>query len=104
MSSNSPDNSTNVVLRMAGAADGAALRRLAGLDSSPLPRGRVLLGEVDGELRAAYSVDEGIAIADPFRSTLPLVEMLRGHATPDAGRRRGGERPATLGRRVPWAV
>ena len=104
MSSSNPDNGTNVVLRMAGAGDGPALRRLAGLDSSPLPHGRVLLGEVDGELRAAYSVDEGIAIADPFKPTVPLVELLRAHAAPGAGERRSDDRVEPLGRRVPRAA
>jgi hypothetical protein len=66
-----------IALRAAVPADDADVRRLALLDDSPVPRGRVLLALVDGEPLAALSVDDGRAVADPFRRTADLVELLR---------------------------
>ncbi len=58
------------------------IRRLAALDSAPVPRGGMLLGEVDGRLVAAVSLADGGAIADPFTRTHTLVEVLRTAAAP----------------------
>jgi hypothetical protein len=63
-------------------ADLAALDRLAALDSSSPPTGSTLVAEVGGELWAAVSIDTGAAIADPFRPSGDLVELLR-HASRD---------------------
>jgi hypothetical protein len=60
-------------LRYAGPEDADALVRLAELDSSRPPRGLVLVAEVAGEPWAAVSVDDGHAVADPFRPTGELV-------------------------------
>ena len=58
-----------------------ALFRLATIDSSEAPPARpLLLAEVDGELRAALSLRDGSAIADPFHHTSAIVELLRRHA------------------------
>jgi hypothetical protein len=69
-----------VTLRLAGIADGAALERLAQLDSRPLPPGPHLLGERGGRIQAAISLATGELIADPFRRTAELCELLRCHA------------------------
>jgi len=69
-----------VVIRMAVAADADALRRLAALDSAHPLTGQILVGEADGALRAAYSLGESRAIADPFLPTAGLVELLRTRA------------------------
>jgi hypothetical protein len=45
----------------------------------------VVLASVDGELRAALSLDTGRSVADPFHPSLELVPLLRTAA---------GERPA----------
>jgi hypothetical protein len=66
-----------VTIREASFEDRDALRRLAERDSAPVPSGRLLLGEVDGELRAAVAVVGGDAIADPFHHTAELVDLLR---------------------------
>ena len=71
-----PAKSTDFTLRLAVPADAEAIDRLALLDSRRAPRGTVLLAEVDGELWAALSVDDGHAVADPFRPTGELVAML----------------------------
>ncbi len=70
-----------ITIRLATPDDQLLLYRLAALDSAPsLPAGRLLLAEVDGELRAALSLDDGSVIADPFHFTLHIVELLRTHA------------------------
>ena len=64
-------------IRRASAADAAAVARLAALDSAVPPTGEVLLGEVGDELWAAVEIDSGTAIADPFRPSGDVVELLR---------------------------
>jgi hypothetical protein len=94
-----------LTIRMALPADGAALDRLAQLDSAPAPKPvPMLVAEVGGELRAALPLDGGRAIADPFRPTAELVAILmeraRQLAPPRA--RRAGRRWRTL--RAPHPV
>ena len=69
-----------LTIRPADLADLAALDRLAALDSASAPTGDVLVAEIGGELWAAVEVDSGAAIADPFRPSADLVELLRLHA------------------------
>lgn len=66
-----------VTLRLAGPRDHEALVRLAGLDSAAVPGGEVLLALVDGEPRAALALPDRGIVADPFRPTAHLVELLR---------------------------
>lgn len=75
---------TPVTLRLAGEDDEAAVARLAQLDSRPVPAAPLLVAERGGRIDAAISLAGGDAIADPFRRTAELVELLRCHA--------GGER------------
>ena len=66
-----------VTIRWAQATDLAAVRRLAALDCQAAPRSEeLLLAEVDGELWAAVSADRGRRLADPFRPSGALVELL----------------------------
>src|SRR3954470_12304827 len=65
-----------VVIRAARGSDGPALRRLAELDSSEVPSGAILIAETDGEPVAALSVDTGDRVADPFRRTADVVDLL----------------------------
>jgi hypothetical protein len=66
-----------VVIRAARGSDGPALRRLAELDSrDQVPAGDLLIAERDDELVAALSVDTGERIADPFRRTADVVDLL----------------------------
>ena len=78
-----------ISIRAATHGDGAALARLAALDSAPVPFGPVLLAEVDGQPRAALSVSDDRVIGDPFARTAQLAELLRVHARATLGR---GER------------
>ena len=74
---NIPAGESTVVIRIATPADLDDLRRLAALDSARALLGTLLVAESDGEIRAAYSVDEGRAIADPFVPTAGLVDLLK---------------------------
>jgi hypothetical protein len=67
----------NITIRRAGPADGDSLVRLAGLDSKRLPSGNFLVAEVDGEQWAAVALESGEVLADPFRPTANIAELLR---------------------------
>jgi hypothetical protein len=75
-----PAGESAVVIRLATPDDAADLRRLAALDSARTLRGSVLVAETGGVVRAAYSVDERRAIADPFVATAGLVALLQTRA------------------------
>jgi hypothetical protein len=82
-----------LTIRRADAADAGALARLAALDSSSALSGDSLVAEVGGELWAAVEIDSGSAIADPFRPSADLVDLLRlrvghMHSEQAGGRRR----------------
>lgn len=65
-----------VTIRYARPDDALALLDLADLDSSTAPSGIVLVAEVGGRIWAAHSLDDGHAIADPFRPTGELSFLL----------------------------
>lgn len=97
-------NTDPIVIRQADQADAGTIDRLAALDSAMLPAGPFLIAEVGGEARAAVSVADGSALADPFYPSAQLVELMRVRMAPRPARteRRGlfaGLRTATaLGR------
>jgi hypothetical protein len=84
---------STVVLRPAVTTDDQRLRDLAGLDSTRLPAGPFLVGEVDGTVVAALSTSDGVAIADPFTFTAGVVDLLREHAAATAPARARRLRP-----------
>ena len=69
-----------ITIRQATSADAFALRHLAALDDRPALRGEVLLAEQAGEVRAALSLDDGRAIANPFAATADIIEILQVHS------------------------
>jgi hypothetical protein len=82
-----------ITIRPGYADDQPAVARLALLDSAEQPPpSPLLLAEVDGEIRAALSLKDGSAIADPFVLTGHVLELLRAHAralsTPRARKQR----------------
>lgn len=66
-----------VTIRYADSLDDATLTNLAALDSAEPLTLPVLVADVEGELRAALSLVDSAVIADPFRPTVELVELLR---------------------------
>jgi hypothetical protein len=92
----------SLTIRRATAEDALAVRRLAILDSAFPPTGEVLLAEQGKELWAALSLDTGAAVADPFRPSRDLVDLLRFRA----GRLTGDARPQArvLARVLPRAA
>jgi hypothetical protein len=66
-----------VTVRLAAHGDEGSLERLAELDSALPPTGPALVAEFGGELVAALSLDDGRAIANPFRHTREVVRELQ---------------------------
>lgn len=64
-----------IVLRAAAAEDEPALLGLAELADRPVPRAPLLVAEVLGQVLAARGVD-GTVLADPFRATADLLDLL----------------------------
>jgi len=84
--------SPSVLIRAARGSDGPALEALAALDSATVPAGSLLVAEADGVLVAALSERTGERIADPFRPTRDVIELLelrgaRGHVGRTRARR-----------------
>ncbi len=91
-----------LTIRRADSSDTSALFRLAALDSASPPTGEALLAEVGGELWAAIEINSGAAIADPFRPSGELVDLLRLQVSLDGRAQRSGR--STLGRLLPRAA
>jgi hypothetical protein len=68
---------TEVCLRICREPDAGALRRLAERDSAPHLTGAVLGAEAAGVLVAAISLETRRVVADPFRPTADVVDLLR---------------------------
>jgi hypothetical protein len=66
-----------LTINLAHTTDMPELERLAALDSADPLNGDVLLGRVDGQLRAALSLRDGRAVADPFSRSAHVVKLLR---------------------------
>jgi hypothetical protein len=84
-----PDANT-IEIRLLGLEDGAALARLAELDTAEPPTIPLLGGIVDGRLVAAYSLATGESIADPFRPTAEIRSLLARRARQLCGSRGPG--------------
>jgi hypothetical protein len=65
-----------VVIRRAAEADQSSLAKLATLDSARPLRGEILVAFIDDEPWAALSLDDGRIVADPFRRSASVVELL----------------------------
>jgi hypothetical protein len=91
-----------LTIRRADSSDAGALVRLAALDSASPPTGEALLAEVGGELWAAVEIDSGAAIADPFRPSGEIVDLLRLQVSLDGRSERSGR--GALARLLPRAA
>lgn len=77
-----------ILVRTSHIGDEAALARLATLDSSPPLSGPAVVAEHDGALVAARSLETGREIADPFRPTAGILQLLRAATATRPGRAR----------------
>jgi hypothetical protein len=81
-----------LTIRYADSLDDGALAALAALDSAEPLALPALVADVEGELRAARSLVDASVIADPFRATAELVELLNTRAEQLASEPRTGLR------------
>ncbi|MGH2961399.1 MAG: hypothetical protein ACRDL3_04280 [Solirubrobacterales bacterium] len=82
-----------ITLRRLNGGDDEALARLAQRDTRRVPIEPLVGAELDGRLVAAISIATDEVVADPFRPTAAIVDMLRVRAgeldsQPPAPRRR----------------
>src|SRR3954451_16281561 len=66
-----------VLVRRATVRDTARVRNLATLASRKLGDGPFLVAELAGEAVAAMSLSSGLIVADPFRRTREVADLLR---------------------------
>jgi hypothetical protein len=69
--------SDSITIVQSTEAETPDLWRLALLDDRRPPKGPALLAYVGGELTAAVGLRDGQAVADPFRPTADIVDLLR---------------------------
>ena len=67
---------THITIRSSRPTDDSQLRRLALLDSQRPMQGDAYVAEVDGEVVAAYFPESSRSVADPFRRTADVVDLL----------------------------
>lgn len=66
-----------VTIRWATQADAPELHVLAAVDSALVPAAPQLLAFAGDELWAAFSPGTGVVVADPFRPSAEVVDLLR---------------------------
>src|SRR5918992_5643834 len=66
-----------ITIRRATHADRPTVAELAELDSRPAPVGETLLAEVQGKLWVAVGIEDGAAVADPFRPAADVEWLLQ---------------------------
>jgi hypothetical protein len=65
-----------ITVRVADRAEEPAIERLGALSERPIPLGRYLVAEVDGQIWAALPLSGGEPIGDPFLPALEVKELL----------------------------
>lgn len=78
-------------IRPAESGDSDQLEYLAQLEGAAIPRGTLLVAEVDQELWAAVAVETGEAVAHPFRPSGHVLAVVRLYASTAGERDRRGE-------------
>jgi len=79
-------NDDTITIRRAGPQDRTTLDRLAGRDSTDLPDDDFLIAEVAGEVWAAIGLRTDALVADPFRPSGEVAELLRMRVEPAGNR------------------
>jgi hypothetical protein len=67
----------SITIRRRTERDADAIERLAQLEGVRTPDGDLLVADVDGEVWAAVELAGGAVIADPFRPSGDVAELLR---------------------------
>jgi hypothetical protein len=88
-----------VTIRLARPADRADVVRLAALEARPVPVHPMLVAQVGDETWAAVSIHTGESVADPFRPSGALVDLLRRRSA-QLRAERAPERPRPAWRRL----
>ena len=57
--------------------DVIAIDAVAALDSSKRPGRDALVGRLNGEIVAVITIRDGLVVADPFRATAAVVDVLK---------------------------
>jgi hypothetical protein len=70
-------DSDTITIRRSSSTDRSALERLAGRDSQALADDDYLIAEVTDEMWAAFGIRTGLLMADPFRPSGEVAELLR---------------------------
>jgi hypothetical protein len=70
-------NDDGLTVRAATQRDSEAVRLLAALEGVSMPRGRVLVAQLGDDVVAALPLEGGGPLADPFRPSAHLVELLQ---------------------------
>ena len=81
---------SEITIRSSRPADALVIDRLATLDSAEPLAGAALLAEVCGKPVAAMELASGRAVADPFRRTADVLELMRMHRATVTPRSRRG--------------
>lgn len=68
---------STLTLRLATRADEREIRRLAALDTSPIPAEPALVATENGALIAAISLADGTEVANPFVPSQAALDLLR---------------------------
>jgi hypothetical protein len=87
-----------ITIRHAASSDRQALERLAGRDSSVLEDEDFVIAEVGDEAWAAIGLASGTLVADPFRPSGGVVELLRMRVERGDGGVVAEERPTPMPR------
>lgn len=96
-------NDETITIRRASAGDAAVLDRLAARDSAVLPDDDFLIAQVGEEVWAAIGLCTGTLVADPFRPSEPVAELLRVRAEDGSGQVVRAEPGSPQLRRLGWA-
>ena len=65
-----------IALRLCRVGDDPALEKLAALAESSVPKGQLVIAELDGRIVAALPLDGGQPLRDPFVRTAHLQRLL----------------------------
>jgi hypothetical protein len=66
--------------------DTIAVGAVAALDSARAPGGDALAGELNGEIVAVITIRDGHVVANPFRASAAVVDLLRSRRAALLGR------------------